>query len=60
MKFRLIIQHPNTDAVSKEIETTPANMKKHFSQLKKQHKGSGSLIVVYKFVNGNWIGYLRN
>jgi hypothetical protein len=60
MKYRLIIQEPNKDAISKEIDTDPANMKKQFSQLKRKHKGSSTLMVVYKFVNGNWIGFLRN
>jgi len=60
MIYKLLLQEKNKDMISKDIETNPANMKKHFSQLKQKHKGTGTLMVVYKFVNGKWIGFLRN
>jgi hypothetical protein len=60
MKYVLIISEPSKKEIRKPIECNISDARKLFTNIKQKYKHTGTLLAMYKFKDGKWIGFLRN
>jgi hypothetical protein len=60
MKYILVISESSKKEIRIPIECNISDARKLFTTIKQKYKHSGTLLSMYKFKNGRYIGFLRN